>query len=176
MGCHKKTTQELTTELHCLELPTITVSCGVKKFESIFPLRYIFIYIIEFFINLQITTEWAFAFLNTAIIMFCLRYSLNIPHHSLLCKTQHPSFQNSDFSNISLHRHRKIILEFFSCDFTIFTADVFTYYSFFYRFQTLKLNLVEHFRFTNCYGKANKKRISWHSGTWLHTHCLLVNQ
>ena len=57
MGRHKKTTQELTTELDCLELPTITASCGVKKFESIFPLGSIFIYIIDFFINLQMTTE-----------------------------------------------------------------------------------------------------------------------
>ena len=56
MGRHKKTTQELTTELDCLELP-ITASCGVKKFESIFPLGSIFIYIIDFFINLQMTTE-----------------------------------------------------------------------------------------------------------------------
>ena len=26
--------------------------------------------------------EWAFAFLNTAIIIFCLMYSLNIPHQT----------------------------------------------------------------------------------------------
>ena len=31
-----------------------------------------------FFVNLQMTTEWEFAFLNTAIIIFCLIYSLNI--------------------------------------------------------------------------------------------------
>ena len=33
-----------------------------------------------FFINLQMSTEWEFAFLNTVIIIFCLIYSLNIPH------------------------------------------------------------------------------------------------
>ena len=33
-----------------------------------------------FFMNLQLLTEWKFAFLNTAIIIFCLIYSLNIPH------------------------------------------------------------------------------------------------
>ena len=47
-GAIKKLPKELTTELHCLELPTITASCGVKKFESIFPLGSIFIYIIDF--------------------------------------------------------------------------------------------------------------------------------
>ena len=41
----------------------------------------------RFFINLKMTTEWAFAFLNTAIIIFCLRYSLNIPHSN-----ENPSF------------------------------------------------------------------------------------
>ena len=58
MGRYKKTTQEFTTELHCLELPTITAFCDVKKFESIFSLGSIFfIFIIDFFINLQMTTE-----------------------------------------------------------------------------------------------------------------------
>ena len=56
-GAIKKLPKELTTELHCLELPTITASCGVKTFESIFPLGSIFIYIIDFFINLQMATE-----------------------------------------------------------------------------------------------------------------------
>ena len=32
MGRHKKIPKELTTELHCLELPTITASCGVKRY------------------------------------------------------------------------------------------------------------------------------------------------
>ena len=36
---------------------------------------------------------------------------------------------------------------------------------FFCRFQALKLNLVEYLKLTNCYGKANKKRISWQSET-----------
>ena len=65
MGRHKKISNELTAELHYLELPTISASCGVKgymhyisflltktsqgKFESIFPLGSIFICIIDFF-------------------------------------------------------------------------------------------------------------------------------
>ena len=96
-GAIKKLPKELTTELLYLELPTISASCGVKrcihyirflltktswakKFELIFPLGSVFIDIIDFFINLQMPTEWAFAFLNNDVIIFCLRYSLNIPH------------------------------------------------------------------------------------------------
>ena len=121
------------------------------------------------------TTELAFlnyAFLNTPLIIFCLMYSLYIPHNNQNASffSGYPSFQNSYFGDISLHRndhsHRKIIVTFFySCDFTIVTADVIAYYIVCYRFQALKLNLVEYLRFTNCYGKANKKRISWHSET-----------
>ena len=49
------------------------------------------------------TTEWAFAFLNTAVIIFCLRYSLNVPH-------QTPSFfpvqdAVSIFSKFRYRRH-----------------------------------------------------------------------
>ena len=40
-----------------------------------------------FFINLQMSTEWELAFLNTVIIIFSLIYSLNIPHSN-----QNPSF------------------------------------------------------------------------------------
>ena len=43
-------------------------------------------------------TEWEFAFLKTAIIIFCLIYSLNIPH-----STQNPYFFPVDHSvSISL--------------------------------------------------------------------------
>ena len=89
-GAIKILTKELTTELLYLELPTISASCGVKrymhyikfllanktssakKFESIFESKFgsVFIYIIDFFINLQMTTEWAFVFLHTAVIIF----------------------------------------------------------------------------------------------------------
>ena len=74
-----------------------------------------------FFISLQMTAEWAFTFLNTAIMIFCLIYSLNIPqsnktHHFFLLKAQYPSLQNSYYGDISLycndHSHRKIILTF----------------------------------------------------------------
>ena len=80
-GAIKKLPKELTTELLYLELPTISASCGVKsymhyirflltktssaKFESIFPLGSISIYIhlgsifyFHFFTNLEITTGW----------------------------------------------------------------------------------------------------------------------
>ena len=56
-----------------------------------------------FFINLQMTTEWAFAFLNTIVIMFCFMYSLNIPKGCFfLLKGQYSSLQNSYFGDISL--------------------------------------------------------------------------
>ena len=49
-----------------------------------------FICIIDFFINLQMTTEWAFAFLSTTVIMFCLIYSLNTPRNGFsLLEAQH---------------------------------------------------------------------------------------
>ena len=92
-GAINKLPKELTTELLYLELTTISVFCGVKRYMyymskevcinfsswTYFYLDY------WFFINLKITTEWAFAFLNIAVIVFCLIYSLNIPH-------QNPSF------------------------------------------------------------------------------------
>ena len=82
---------------------SILVSCGVKRY-----MHYIRFLLTEtsyirkawinfyswnfylhywFFINMRMATEWAFAFLNTAIIIFCLIYSLNIPHSN-----QNPSF------------------------------------------------------------------------------------
>ena len=64
--------------------------------------------------------------------------SLNIPRSYqnlsfFVCKAQYPSFQNSDFDDISLHRNghsrSKIILTiFFRVIFTIAVADVITYY------------------------------------------------
>ena len=59
-----------------------------------------------FFTNLLMTTEWAFAFLNIVIIVFCLIYSLNIPH----------SNQNLPFfpfgGSQRNYNHRKTILTF----------------------------------------------------------------
>ena len=53
-------------------------------------------------------------------------------HHFFVLKAQYPSRQNSYFDDISPYHngrsHTKIILFFFSCDFTIFTGDVNTYY------------------------------------------------
>ena len=127
MHAIKELPKDLTTELLYQDLPTISASNLIRKEIWINFSTWIYFYLhYWFFINLQMRTEWAFAFLNTAIIIFCLRYSLNIPHQAP--STQHPSFQNSD-GDISQHRHRKIILTFFfSCDFTIVTAGVFTYY------------------------------------------------
>ena len=99
MGRHKKLPKELTTELLYLELPAISASCGVKsymhyirflltktssaKFESIFPLGSISIYIhlgsifyFHFFCQSG-NNNWM---INTAVIKFSLRYSLHIPH------------------------------------------------------------------------------------------------
>ena len=45
-----------------------------------------------------------------------------------------------------------------------------------YRFEALNPNSIEYLRFINCYGKANKKRISWHSEIWLDIGSLLQSQ
>ena len=37
MGRHKKTTQGVDTELQCLELPTLTAFCGVKRYMHKIP-------------------------------------------------------------------------------------------------------------------------------------------
>ena len=65
-------------------------------------------------------------------------YSLNIlivikTNHFFLRKAQYPSFQNSDFGDISQYRndhsHSKIVLTiFFPVIFTVATADAITYY------------------------------------------------
>ena len=99
---HKKLSGELTPQLVLLSYLPVSASFGVKRV-----MHYITFFVIKtlalrqlgknqslnqffssgssftlliFFISLQITNERAFAFLNTAIIMFCLIYSLNIPH------------------------------------------------------------------------------------------------
>ena len=119
-GAIKKLPKELTTELLYLELPTISASCGVKRYmhyirflltkthkqrrlNQFFLLDLFLFTWYWFFINLQMTTEWAFAFLNIAVIIFCLMYSLNILH-------QTPSFfpacdAVSIFSKFRFRRH-----------------------------------------------------------------------
>ena len=121
--------------------------------------------------------------LNTAGITFCLRYSLNTPHSN-----QTPSFFPMEdavtiFSKFRFRQHfttpsQENNLDIFLCVwfYHCHCRRNYILHSFFYRFQALKLNLVEYFRFTNCYGKANKKRISWHRETWMDTDCLLVSQ
>ena len=71
----------------------------ISKFESVFLLD--LFYIIDFFINLQMSTEWEFAIFNTAIIIFCLIYSLNISHSNQNKKPQYQSLQNWHFGDIS---------------------------------------------------------------------------
>ena len=77
-------------------------TCKLGKYQSLnqfFSL--IFFYIIDFFINLQMSTEWEFAIFNTAIIIFCLIYSLNISHSNQNKKPQYQSLQNWHFGDIS---------------------------------------------------------------------------
>ena len=45
------------------------------------------------------STEWKFAFLNTVVIIFCLVYSLNIPHSN-----QNPSFFSWFLSSLTTFR------------------------------------------------------------------------
>ena len=63
------------------------------------------------------TTEWVFAFPNTAVVIFCLMYCLNIPHSN-----QNPSFFPVYIVMIKYFQHF-----FFVFDFTIVTADIVTY-------------------------------------------------
>ena len=70
-GAIKKLPKELTTELLYLELSTISASCGVTRYKhyvrfllykqrslnQFFLLDLFFFYFIDFFINLEVTTE-----------------------------------------------------------------------------------------------------------------------
>ena len=113
---------------------------------------WMFFYIIGFFVNLQMTTEWDFNFLNTAIKLFCFILSLNIPHSTLkihyffLLKTQYPFLQNSHFADISPYRSG-------SDNFEKTIRQRYELHSFAYRFQALIPNSIECFSFINCYGK-----------------------
>ena len=110
-----------------------------------------------------------FIFLNAAIIIFCLVYSLNIPH-----STQNPWFFPLEIT-LTIHFFKIHISATFHIWHFISGSDNFekiilSFYfvwwqkcklhSFVYRFQTLKPNSIEYLRFINCYGKANKKLIS----------------
>ena len=62
-------------------------------------------------IDLQMTTEWEFAFLNTAIKIFCLLYSLNIPHSNqihqiILLNALYPSLQSPVDTGRKLNVHK----------------------------------------------------------------------
>ena len=153
----------------------------IKVWISFSP--WIFSYI-DFFINLQMTTEWEFVFHNTTIIIFCLVYFLNIPHSTqnapfFLLNTQYQFLQNPHFGNISSYRSgsdnfEKIISTFlFRWFYHCHRRRKYKRHSFVYRFQALNPNSIEYLRFINCYGKANKKRISWQSETWFDIDCSL---
>ena len=128
-----------------------------------------------------------FVFHNTAIIIFCLMYSLNITHRTqnlefFLLNTQYSFLQNPPFGNISPYRSgsgnfEKVISTFLSIWFYHCHGRwKYIRHSFVYCFQALSPNSVEYFRFINCYGKAKKKRRSWHSEMSLGINCLLETQ
>ena len=91
LGQHKKTTQGFD---HWTALSGITYYFSFLWCKKIYTLHKIpsykvwinfstgmFFYLhYWFFINLRMTSEWAFAFFNTAVIIFCLMYSINIPY------------------------------------------------------------------------------------------------
>ena len=90
MGSHKKRyLGSWPLNYSILNYRPISASCGVI----------IYMHYLHncFFINLQMTTEWGFAFLNTALKIFCLMYCLHIQFR------------------FRRHRndHRKMILTFF---------------------------------------------------------------
>ena len=95
-GATKKLPCELTVGLLYLESPTyfsllwckniyalptwdsFLLKLHKQSWDQFFLLDLLFYLHYGFFINLQMTNEWAFAFLNTALIIFCLMYSLHI--------------------------------------------------------------------------------------------------
>ena len=99
----------------------------LNQFKSVFS---IFFFHYWFFINVQMSAEWNFFFVNSTIIILCLIYSLNIPHSN-----QNPWSFCCFLSSLSSHLAtfwrmvngevvtRKWVWHFFSCDFTIATGD-----------------------------------------------------
>ena len=67
--------------------------------------------------------------------------------------------ENTIFLTIAENQENDIYAERF------YENVVFHALSFVYHFQTLNLNPIEYLRLTNCYGKASKKRMPWHSET-----------
>ena len=84
-----------------------------SKFESVILIDLFLHY--WFFINLQMSTEWEFTFLNTTLIVFCLIYSLHIPHSN-----QNPSFFPAEgsvsiSSKLTFRRHFTIVYCYSKC-------------------------------------------------------------
>ena len=129
-----------------------------------------------FFFNLQMTTEWEITFLNTAIIIFCLIvFSCSKIDSFFLLNTQYPFLQNPNFGNISPYRSGSDNFE------KIVSTFLFVWFDYCHGrrkriYRCSQLSLIEYHRFINCYGKANKKRISWHTETWFDINCLLESQ
>ena len=109
-GTIRKLPKELTTDLLYLELPAYFILLWCKKniyilhkilltevwinFSSwIFYLHY------WFFINIGMASEWAFAFLDTVVIIICLLCSWNVNHSN-----QNPSFFSCARSRIHLFK------------------------------------------------------------------------
>ena len=85
-----------------LLLKTSWASWELRKNQSFSPWSFLHDW---FFINLQMLTERKFAFLNTAIMIFCLIYSLDIPHIN-----QNPSSFSWFFSSLaSLAPFRRMV-------------------------------------------------------------------
>ena len=78
-----------------------------SKFKSVFLLDLLLHY--WFFIDMEMPTEWKFAFLKAAIIIFYLIYSLNVPHSN-----QNPPFFPFERVSINLHCVKSVHIWSFS--------------------------------------------------------------
>ena len=121
-----------------------------------------------------------FTFLNTAIIIFCLIYSLNIPQSNQ--NLSFFSWLNWNLLNWIELNLNWIELNWIEFSLILIFLSVWFYYCqrretcvcfwwkiqssyFVYRFQALKLNSFEYLRFSYCYGKTNKETLAlvqWH--------------
>ena len=130
---------------------------------------WILFHIIEFFYQSANDNWMKICFFNTDIIIswYTPQTFLKVIkiRHFFLRNAQYPSLQNSHFGDISPYSsdrsHMKIILTF------LFVSS--------YQWDE-KTNNIVCLSFRGSQPKFNKKRISWHSETWLEIDCLLVSQ
>ena len=110
-----------------------------------------------------------------------IRYSTQNPQifpvgHSVSISSKF-TFRQHLINRSGTDKFEKQFQHFFSCDFTIFRGEGNKNYIVLIIFSRLSTQiLIEYLRFIISYGKANKKRISWHSGTSLNISCLLESQ